>query len=152
MLFFIASSILAAVMAVTVIFVRLKATKKPASLKKIILPPFFMSTGFLMFVVPVFRVTWTEAGEAFLVGCLFSIFLIKTSKFEKRGGEVYLIRSKAFAAILIILFLIRMAMKTYLGHQISYPETSGLFFIVAFGMILPWRIAMYYGYKKVLQS
>ncbi|MGG1576028.1 CcdC family protein [Fictibacillus sp. NRS-1165] len=151
-MFFIASSILAAVMAVTVIFVRLKATKKPASLKKIILPPLFMSTGFLMFLFPEFRMPWWEAGESFLVGCLFSIFLIKTSKFEKRGREIYLIRSKAFVAILISLFLIRMAMKTYLGHQITYTETSGLFFIVAFGMILPWRIAMYFGYQKALKS
>ncbi|EIT86873.1 CcdC protein [Fictibacillus macauensis ZFHKF-1] len=148
-MFLIVSSVFAVLMAVFIVFVRLKATSKPVDAKKVILPPFFMATGFLMFVFPVFRVTWSEAAEAFLVGCVFSLFLIKTSNFEKRGEAIYLKRSKGFVVILIALFLIRMGMKQFFGHYISVGETSGLFFIVAFGMILPWRFAMYFKFKKV---
>ena len=76
------SSIVAVCMAVGAMFIRLKAAKKPATLKKIILPPFFMSTGALMYVFPEFRLTPAEMLEAIGVGLFFSIFLIKTSKFE----------------------------------------------------------------------
>ena len=56
MIWAIGSTIIAAIMAVIMIFVRLRAAKEPTSVKKIILPPFFMSTGALMFVVPIFQV------------------------------------------------------------------------------------------------
>src|SRR5690625_6680991 len=59
----IASTAVAAFMAVTMIIVRLKAAKKPASVKKIILPPLFMSTGSLMFFFPEFQVKWIQVFE-----------------------------------------------------------------------------------------
>src|SRR5699024_7689900 len=96
MFLIIASTVLAFMMAITMIFVRLKASKKPASVKKIILPPLFMSTGACMFFFPEFRLDIQEVGEAFILGVLLSIFLIKTSKFEKRSEEIYLIPSKSF--------------------------------------------------------
>ncbi|MGE6299732.1 CcdC protein domain-containing protein, partial [Guptibacillus hwajinpoensis] len=30
--------------------------------------------------------------------------------------------------------------------------TSSLFFVLAFGMIVPWRISMYYQFKKTERS
>jgi membrane protein CcdC involved in cytochrome C biogenesis len=127
---------------------RMRETREPVTLKKIILPPVFMSTGFLMFTMPFFRVPWAEAGEAFLAGMIFSILLIVTSKFEIKNNQVYLIRSKAFIFILVGLFAIRLALKWYIGTTVSYLETSSLFFIVAFGMIMPWRLAMLFQFKK----
>ncbi|HLR72465.1 MAG TPA: CcdC protein domain-containing protein, partial [Pseudogracilibacillus sp.] len=62
-------------MATTMILVRLRASKKPTSVKKIILPPIFMSSGALMFLSPMFRLSWIEVGEAVVVGLLFSILL-----------------------------------------------------------------------------
>lgn len=112
------------------------------------MPPFFMATGFCMFISPQFRPDIVEAIGAFLVGCLFSIFLIKTSRFEVREKQIYLKRSKAFIFILVGLLVIRTLMKVYVGGQVTLPVTSGLFFILAFGMILPWRVGMYFGYKK----
>ncbi len=144
-----ATTVGALMMAVFAMFVRMKAAKKPANVKKIILPPVFMSTGFLMFTVPMFRVTPAEILEAFSVGMVFSILLIKTSKFEVRNNQIYLQRSKAFIYILVGLLLLRIIMKSVLGHYISFGETSGMFFILAFGMILPWRLAMLYSYKKL---
>jgi membrane protein CcdC involved in cytochrome C biogenesis len=143
------TSLIAVFMAFFVFFVRMKASQKPTNAKKIILPPIFMSTGALMFLDPVFRVTKGELIEAIALGAFFSIFLIKTSKFEIRDGGIYLKRSKAFALILVGLILIRLALKSYLGRTIDYRQLSGMFYLLAFSMILPWRIAMYISYKKL---
>lgn len=145
----IASSIIAICMGFLVIFIRMKAQKKPVSGKKIILPPIFMSSGALMFLYPAFRVTVGELLEAVTVGMVFSILLIKTSKFEIRDNDVYLKRSKAFAFILIGLLLIRIIAKSILSASIDYGQLSGMFWILAFGMIVPWRIAMYIQYRKL---
>ncbi|BDC55020.1 hypothetical protein BAME_12320 [Bacillus sp. M 2-6] len=136
-------------MAVAVMFIRIKSSAKPATAKKIILPPIFMSTGALMFFVPMFQVTGAEFLEAITVGMFFSIFLIKTSKFEIRGNEIYLKRSKAFVFILIGLLVLRIGMKTILSSSIDYGALSGMFWILAFGMIVPWRVAMYLSFRKM---
>ncbi|GLJ02628.1 protein CcdC [Bacillus sp. YKCMOAS1] len=130
-------------------FIRIKSSAKPATAKKIILPPIFMSTGALMFFVPMFRVTGAEFLEAITVGMFFSIFLIKTSKFEIRGNDIYLKRSKAFVFILIGLLVLRIGMKTILSSSINYGSLSGMFWILAFGMIVPWRVAMYLSFRKL---
>ncbi|WP_273127078.1 CcdC family protein [Metabacillus sp. HB246100] len=143
------SSIVAIIMAILVLFIRMKSAKKPASAKKIILPPIFMSTGALMFLHPLFRVTAFQFFEALFVGMIFSIFLIKTSNFEVRDNEIYLKRSKAFAFILIGLLIVRIVMKSYLSNQIDIGELSGMFWTLAFGMIVPWRVAMYRSYQKI---
>ncbi|GER68592.1 protein CcdC [Weizmannia acidilactici] len=146
------SFVIAILMGSLVIFVRLKGQNKPVSAKKIILPPIFMSTGALMFTVPYFRVTSQEVLEAFVMGMFFSIFLIKTSRFEVRDGDIYLKRSKAFPFILIGLLLIRLLMKVFLSSTIQVGQLSGMFFLLAFGMILPWRVAMYIQYRRLLQE
>ncbi|MEC2020918.1 CcdC family protein [Bacillus velezensis] len=143
------SSVIAAAMAISVMIVRIKSSDKPASPKKIILPPIFMSTGALMFLFPIFRVTGEEFLEAITLGVIFSIFLIKTSKFEIKNNEIYLKRSKAFVFILIGLLVIRIAMKSVLSTTIDYGALSGMFWILAFGMIVPWRIAMFLSYRKL---
>nr|WP_050616730.1 CcdC protein domain-containing protein [Bacillus testis] len=143
------STVVAILMAVSVMVVRMKASKKPVSSKKIILPPIFMSTGALMFIFPFFRVTGPEILEALLVGMLFSLFLIKTSKFEIVNNEIFMKRSKAFVFILIGLVLIRLVAKLMLSKSIDVGQLSGMFWILAFGMIVPWRVAMYVQYKKM---
>ncbi|MEC1262670.1 DUF1453 family protein [Bacillus swezeyi] len=143
------SSILAVVMAVIVMAVRIKSSEKPATAKKIILPPIFMSTGALMFLFPMFRVTGAEFLEAITVGMIFSIFLIKTSKFEIKDDKIYIKRSKSFVFILIALLIIRIVMKSILSTTIDYGALSGMFWILAFGMIVPWRIAMYLSFRKL---
>ncbi|MCM3123110.1 DUF1453 family protein [Mesobacillus sp. AQ2] len=144
-----ASTVGAVGMAIFVTVMRMKAAKKPASAKKIILPPIFMSTGALMFIFPMFRVHFLQILEALTVGMLFSILLIKTSQFEVRGREIFLKRSKAFVFILIGLLIVRVIAKLVLSSTIDVGELSGMFWILAFGMIVPWRIAMYMQYKKL---
>ncbi|MDY0396451.1 cytochrome c biogenesis protein CcdC [Virgibacillus halophilus] len=108
-----------------------------------------MSSGALMFLFPEFHVSWTEVGEAIAVGMFFSIFLIKTSNFEIRNQDIYLIPSKAFILILVGLLIIRTAAKIFMGKSVSIGETSGMFFLLAFGMIVTWRLAMLYKFKQL---
>ncbi|WP_188804538.1 CcdC family protein [Sporolactobacillus putidus] len=139
-------------MAGSVIVIRLKASKKPTNAKKILLPPLFMSTGFLMFIEQSTWIPYWEVIVAFLIGTFFSLFLIKTSRFELQGDDVYLKRSKAFAFILIGLLVLRTIMKLVLEQSVSLPQTASFFFILAFGMILPWRLTMYIMYRKLAKE
>ncbi|TYS70462.1 cytochrome c biogenesis protein CcdC [Sutcliffiella horikoshii] len=148
-LYTVLSTIFAVCMALLVLFIRMKAAKKPSSVKKIVLPPIFMSTGALMFLFPEFRVSSLQILEALTVGAIFSIFLIKTSKFEMKDNDIYLKRSKAFVFILLGLLAVRVVMKLVLSTQIDIGELTGMFWLLAFGMIVPWRIAMYVKYKKI---
>jgi membrane protein CcdC involved in cytochrome C biogenesis len=150
--FVLLTSVGAICMAIFAMFIRMKAAKKPASAKKILLPPFFMSTGALMYIFPEFRLTFMEIIESIVIGILFSILLIKTSKFEVKGKDIYLKRSRAFLFILIGLLVVRTAAKFILSVSIDYGELSGMFFLLALSMIVPWRVAMYKNYQKLKAS
>jgi len=147
----IASIVVSMLMVVVVNWVRLRNTKKPAVAKKIILPPFFMATGASMFILPMFRPTLPELISSIVMGMLFSIILIKTSKFEIRDNKIYHRRSKMFLVALIGLVALRMIGKIIIAEtiQIDPAQMSGIFFILAFSMILPWRISMYIGFRKL---
>ncbi|WP_040205122.1 CcdC family protein [Neobacillus jeddahensis] len=146
------SSIGAVFMGFMVLFVRMKAAKKPTNVKKIILPPFFMSSGALMYFIPEFRLTSMEVLEAVILGMLFSILLIKTSKFEIRDQDIYLKRSKAFIFILVGLLVVRLVLKSILSSTIDIGQLSGMFFLLAFSMIVPWRVSMYRSYMKLYRE
>ncbi|TDM34651.1 CcdC family protein [Macrococcoides canis] len=152
MMYFIISMLVALFMGVAVIVVRMKAQNYPTNIKKIILPPFFMSTGALMYIFPYFRLTTMEMIEAVFVGMFFSVFLIFTSNFEVKDNKIYMKRSKLFPLILITLLVIRAVMKFFLSSAIHPGELAGMFFLLAFSMIVPWRIAMYIKYKKILRT
>ncbi|KAB7646084.1 MULTISPECIES: CcdC family protein [Staphylococcus] len=152
MAYLIFSIVFAFLMGAVVIVIRMKAQNFPVNEKKIILPPFFMATGALMYVIPYFRLTGTEILESFVLGVLFSTVLIWTSRFEVKGSEIYMKRSKAFPIILISLLVIRTVIKIFISNEIDPGEIAGMFFLLAFCMIVPWRLAMYYKYKKVKKS
>ena len=129
----------------------MKAQNFPVNEKKIILPPFFMATA-LMYVIPYFRLTGTEILESIILGVLFSSVLIWTSHFEVHGTEIYMKRSKAFPIILISLLIIRTVIKIFISSKIDPGEIGGMFFLLAFSMIVPWRLAMLYKYKKLKRA
>ena len=111
-----------------------------------------MATGALMYVIPYFRLTGTEILESIILGVLFSSVLIWTSHFEVHGTEIYMKRSKAFPIILISLLIIRTLIKIFISSKIDPGEIGGMFFLLAFSMIVPWRLAMLYKYKKLKRS
>ena len=140
------------IMAVLVIFLRLRRSKKPVSVKSILLPPVFMATGFAMFLFPG---TATSPGYeliAFCAGLLFSIPLIVTSRLEVNGQDIYLKPSPLLFLMLGGLLVIRILIKLLINDSFSAMQTAGLFFILAFGMLLPWRLAMLYSYRQLLKK
>lgn len=152
MLYLIFSILFAFLMGIAVIIIRMKAQQFPVNEKKIILPPFFMATGALMYVVPYFRLTGLEIIECIVLGVVFSTILMWTSIFETHGSEIYMKRSKAFPIILISLLLVRTLIKIFISNKIDPGEIAGMFFLLAFCMIVPWRLAMLYKYRKVKQT
>ncbi|WP_025688137.1 CcdC family protein [Paenibacillus zanthoxyli] len=146
----IGSTLGALLMALMVIFIRLKASDRPVTLRKILIPPLGMSTGFIMFVVSEVRVPLWWALAAFLAGWfVFAYPLIKTTTFHEKEGLIYAKRSKSFILVLLGLLLVRTLLHEFIDRYISIPQSGGLFFILAFGMILHWRIFMFRTYRKL---
>ncbi|MEQ6353983.1 cytochrome c biogenesis protein CcdC [Lysinibacillus sp. M3] len=148
----IGSTIMAIFMGTFVMVIRMRASKKPTNEKKIIIPPIAMSTGALMFLFEQFRVPPMQILEAAAVGMVFSTILIATSKFEVKGQDIYLKRSKAFVFILIGLLVFRIVAKVILSNSIDVGELAGMFWILAFAMLLPWRIAMLIQFIKIKKT
>ncbi|WP_411344880.1 CcdC family protein [Paenibacillus sp. WLX1005] len=141
------------VIALTAILVRSRTNHRPVNAKKILIPPLGMSTGFFMFVLPDFRVSWLWALGAFLAGwLLFSYPLIRGTRFEHNGTDIVVQRSKSFLFILLGLLMIRLLLHRFIEQYISIPQTAGVFFILAFGTLLHWRLDMYRKYRKLYQA
>lgn len=137
------------IMALTVMIFRMQAMKRPTSVKKILIPPLGMSTGFVMFLYPPVHIPLTWALLAFAAGAIFlAIPLIKTSQFQIIEDDIYLQPSKAFMFLILFLLIVRLVLHSFIEQYISLYQTAGVFFILAFGMLLPWRVAMYFQYKK----
>lgn len=148
----IGSTVAVVFMGVMAMIVRAKSAKKPASVKKIIIPPIAMSTGASMFFFDYFHVAWPQVLEAVIAGFVCSTVLIATSKFRIVEDQVYLKPSKAFFFILIGLLVFRTIAKVYLSGSFHLGELGGMFFLLAYSMIVPWRIAMLIQYKKLMKQ
>lgn len=136
--------------AVAVLTWRVQETRTPVTTRKIVVPPLGMSTGFLMFVVPAARVPWSWAGTAFAAGALvLSWPLSRTSRLERQGDAIVLKPSRAFLWILLGLLAVRMAAREWVEQRVTPVQTGAVFFILAFGMILRWRVAMLLEYRRL---
>lgn len=139
--------------AIAVMVWRVREARTAVSARKIIIPPLGMATGFCMFLAPPFRVPWTWAMLAFLAGALALAYpLLRTSRLILDGDTVMAQRSHAFFAVVIVLGGIRVAARNYLDSVLTVQQTAGLFFILAFGMILRWRTAMYLQYRALVNQ
>lgn len=145
----IGSTVLVVFMGTMMMLIRVKSAKKPVTVKKIIIPPLGMATGAFMFIFPYFRVSWDHTITSVIVGMLCSILLIKTSRFHILDEQIFLKPSKAFFFVLMGLLAFRTIAKIYLGGEFHLGELGGLFWILAFSMILPWRLAMLWQYKRL---
>jgi membrane protein CcdC involved in cytochrome C biogenesis len=129
---------------------RIREGRTAVTIKKIIMPPLGMATGFSMFLLPAFRVPWTWALGAFLIGMLALAYpLLITSRLVRAGDTIMMQRSNAFFLVVIALAAIRYFARGYFDHIMSIDQTAGLFFVLAFGMILRWRAQMLLEYRKL---
>lgn len=132
---------------------RYQETRAPVTARKLVIPPLAMGLGFLMFVVPAMRVPWTWALAAFLAGALLLSYpLARTSTLERQGEVVVMRRSSGFLVILLGLLAVRVALHDYVGHVLSARQTASVFFVLAFGMIVRWRIGLYRRYRALLSE
>jgi len=130
---------------------RVREGRTAVTLRKILIPPVGMATGFSMFVVPAFRVPITWAIIAFLIGAIALAYpLLLTSRLERVGDEIMMKRSGAFFTVVIVLAAIRYFARGYFDRILTLEQTGALFFILAFGMILRWRMSMFFEYRTLL--
>ena len=129
---------------------RVREGRTAVTVKKIIIPPLGMATGFSMFIVPAFRVPWSWAAIAFLIGMVALAYpLLVTSRLVRDGDAIMMRRSNAFFIVVIALAAIRFFARDYLDTYMSMEQTAGLFFVLAFGMILRWRMRMLFEYRTL---
>jgi membrane protein CcdC involved in cytochrome C biogenesis len=132
---------------------RVRESTRPITTRKIVIPPLGMSTGFCMFLYPGARIPPLWAAGAFVFGALvLSYPLVKTSKLTRVGELVMLRRSKAFLWILVGLVAIRLGLRTYVGQYVDPLQTASLFFVLAFGMIVTWRVRMLLDYRQLVRE
>jgi membrane protein CcdC involved in cytochrome C biogenesis len=65
------------------------------------------------------------------------------------GEAIIMRRSNAFFLVVIALAVIRLFARGYVDTILNMNQTAALFFVLAFGMILRWRVRMYFEYCKL---
>lgn len=130
---------------------RLEETRSPVTLARIVLPPLGMSTGLAMFAVPAMRIPWSWAVVAFLTGALvLGHVLSRTSSLERRGSVVWMRRSNRFVVLLLGLLTLRLLLHDWIDHLLPPAQTASVFFLLAFGMIVRWRVGLYRTYRRIV--
>ena len=139
--------------ALAVLAWRMHESRRPVSLRGLVIPPLGMSTGFSMFAMHAFRVPWTWAISAFVLGAaLLAHPVIATSRLTREGDVIMMRRSPWFILIILALAAVRLALRGYVETIISPEQTAGLFFILAFGMIVRWRSSLYLQYQRLTST
>jgi membrane protein CcdC involved in cytochrome C biogenesis len=132
---------------------RVHEGRSAVTVRKIVIPPLGMATGFSMFFMEGFRVPWLWGIAAYLIGAVGLAYpLLRTSRLEKRGEVVMMQRSNAFFSVILALAAVRLFARGYLDSVITVKQSAALLYLVAFGMISRWRFAMLMEYRKVTQS
>ncbi len=129
---------------------RVREGRTAVTLRKIVMPPVGMATGFCMFIVPAFRVPWTWALGAFVIGAVvFAYPLLATSDLHLQNGVIMMKRSSAFFAVIIVLAVVRYLARGYFDRFMSLEQTGAIFYLLAFGMILRWRAKLFFAYRAL---
>ncbi len=129
---------------------RIREGRTAVTLKKIVIPPLGMATGFCMFLVPAFRVPLAWAAIALLLGGIALAYpLLLTSRLERVGEAIMMRRSSAFLGVILALAAVRLLARSYLDTVLSIEQTGALFFLLAFGMIVRWRMSMFLAYRAL---
>jgi len=132
---------------------RMRESAQPVTAPKIIAPPLGMATGFSMFAYGPARIPALWGLCAFAIGALvFSYPLIKSSKLMVDGSTVRLRRSRWFMWIIVMLFAVRVWARSYFEQYINPFQSASLLFVLAFGMIITWRVSMLLEYLRLQRT
>ena len=145
------TSLLASLVGAAAVMVwRIREGRTAVTARKIVIPPLGMATGFCMFVAPPFRFPWTWGLAAFLIGAVALAWpLLRTSKLVRQGDVVMMQRSTAFFTVVLVLAAIRIVARAYFDRFLTVEQTGGIFFVLAFGMIVRWRVNMLLEYRRL---
>jgi membrane protein CcdC involved in cytochrome C biogenesis len=129
---------------------RVREGRAAVTMRKIVMPPLGMATGFCMFIVPAFRVPWAWAIGALLVGAIVLAYpLLLTSDLHYQNGVIMMKRSSMFFAVIIVLAIVRYAARSYFDRYLTLEQTGALFYLLAFGMIVRWRAKLFFAYRAL---
>jgi membrane protein CcdC involved in cytochrome C biogenesis len=132
---------------------RVREGRTAVTMKKIVMPPIGMATGFCMFFVPQCRVPFLWGIGALLVGAVVLAFpLLLTSDLHLQNGVVMMKRSGAFFSVIIVLAVVRYLARGYFDRFLSLEQTGALFYLLAFGMILRWRLKLVLAYRALARE
>jgi membrane protein CcdC involved in cytochrome C biogenesis len=132
---------------------RIRESRRPVSLRSLIIPPLGMSTGFSMFTIPAFRIPWMWGLAAFVLGAVvFAYPLVSSPQLTVEDDLILMRRSRWFLVVILALAAVRLALRKYISSIISVQQTAGLFFVLAFGMIVRWRTTLLMEYQGILRS
>jgi membrane protein CcdC involved in cytochrome C biogenesis len=129
---------------------RVREGRSAVTLKKIVMPPVGMATGFCMFFVPQCHIPFLWGLGAFLVGAIVLAFpLLLTSDLHLQNGVIMMKRSSAFFSVIIVLAVVRYLARGYFDRFLSLEQTGSLFYLLAFGMIVRWRLKLVLAYRAL---
>jgi membrane protein CcdC involved in cytochrome C biogenesis len=129
---------------------RVREGRSAVTLKKIVMPPLGMATGFCMFFYPPCRIPWEWGVAGFLIGAIILAYpLLVTSDLHFQNGVIMMKRSSAFFAVIVVLALVRYLARGYFDRYLTLEQTGALFYLLAFGMILRWRAKLYLAYRAL---
>ena len=132
---------------------RVRESRRPVSWRSLIIPPLGMSTGFSMFAVPAFRIPVMWGVVAFVLGAfVFAYPLVSTPQLTVEDGLIMMRRSRWFLVVILALAAVRLGLRQYISSIISVQQTAGLFFVLAFGMIVRWRTTLLMEYRQLVRG
>jgi membrane protein CcdC involved in cytochrome C biogenesis len=145
------TSILVSLAGLTAVVIwRLRETRSAVTQRKIVIPPLGMATGFSMFILPAFRFPPLWGVGAFLIGYVLLAYpMLLTTRLIREGDAIRMKRSSAFLAVLLVLALIRFLARGYLDSLLTPQQSAAIFFVLAFGMIVRWRVSLLMDFRKL---
>nr|WP_208752110.1 cytochrome c biogenesis protein CcdC [Bacillus cereus] len=130
---------------------RYRSMHKPikGSGNRILWPLLFLTPGVVWFFGPVHPAI-LQVVIAVFIGVLFAVPLIVLTNYERRDdGNIYTKKSAAFLITFIVLIVLRYGSRKYIV-DLDQQTIGLLFYVVAVSYIIPWRIACFIKFRKVL--
>jgi len=93
---------------------------------------------------------WIWAVAAFLIGYVVLAYpLLLTTTLVRQDDVVMMKRSSAFLAVILVLAAIRFFARGYFDTVLDAKQSAGIFFILAFGMIVRWRMSLLLDFRRI---
>ncbi|BBI36273.1 cobalamin biosynthesis protein CbiX [Cohnella abietis] len=119
---------------------------------RLLVPLLFMLPAIALMTNPkVHAVSWEWVAAA-AMGCLLSVPLILTTRYERREDQnIYAVKNVWFIIAFLAVLVIRFLLRDYL-IGIDAETKTALFLTVALSYIIPWRIVSYVRFRKLYLS